>query len=91
MTTLADEAVDASPAPPPRRRKSRLRLRNTLIGWSFILPNFVGFALLTLVPVVVLFYMSMTNWNVFGTANWVGLANFERLIGDGSFRISVVN
>ena len=92
MTTLADEAVDASPAPPSaRRRRSRLRLRNTLIGWSFILPNFVGFALLTLVPVVVLFYMSMTNWNVFGKADWVGFANFQRLLGDGSFRISVVN
>ena len=35
--------------------------------------------------------MSFTNWNVFGKADWVGLANFQRLIGDGSFRISVVN
>jgi multiple sugar transport system permease protein/alpha-1,4-digalacturonate transport system permease protein len=35
--------------------------------------------------------MSFTNWNVFGKADWVGLANFQRLIGDGSFRISVLN
>ncbi|QIG38687.1 sugar ABC transporter permease [Microbacterium sp. 4R-513] len=77
--------------PRPPRRTSKLRLRNTLIGWSFILPNFLGFALLTLVPVVTLFYMSFTNWNVFGKADWIGLANFQRLIGDGSFRISVLN
>ena len=95
MTSIVADDVAAASAPPPppsqRRRRSRLVLRNTLIGWSFILPNFLGFALLTLVPVVTLFYMSFTNWNVFGKADWVGLANFQRLIGDGSFRISVLN
>ncbi|WP_442574608.1 carbohydrate ABC transporter permease [Microbacterium sp. F51-2R] len=93
MTSLvADDVAAASPPPASRRRRrSRLRLRSTLIGWSFILPNFLGFALLTLVPVVTLFYMSFTNWNVFGKADWIGLANFQRLLGDGSFRISVLN
>lgn len=93
MTSLvADDVAAASPPPAsPRRRRSRLRLRSTLIGWSFILPNFLGFALLTLVPVVTLFYMSFTNWNVFGKADWIGLANFQRLLGDGSFRMSVLN
>ena len=37
--------------PPDRRRRGRLVWRNTVAGWSFILPNFVGFAVLTLVPV----------------------------------------
>ncbi|WP_345801381.1 sugar ABC transporter permease [Microbacterium sp. AZCO] len=93
MTSLVadDVATAAKPPASPRRRRSKLALRNTLIGWSFILPNFLGFALLTLVPVVTLFYMSFTNWNVFGKADWIGLANFQRLLGDGSFRISVVN
>jgi ABC-type sugar transport system permease subunit len=89
--TAAETGTAAPPPVPARRRRPKLRLRNTLIGWSFILPNFLGFGLLTLVPIVVLFYMSFTNWNVFGTANWVGTANFERLLGDGSFRTSVVN
>ena len=92
MATITATETGAAPPPVPvRRRRSKLRLRNTLIGWSFILPNFIGFGLLTLIPIVVLFYMSFTNWNVFGKADWIGLANFERLIGDGSFRISVVN
>jgi multiple sugar transport system permease protein len=89
-TTTATEPETAPPIP-AYRRGSKLRLRNALIGWSFILPNFIGFGLLTLVPIIVLFYMSFTNWNVFGKADWVGLANFERLVTDGSFRISVVN
>ncbi|PTL71850.1 ABC transporter permease [Rathayibacter caricis DSM 15933] len=90
MTTLA--AADAGTStPPPKRRRSAYAVRNTLIGYTFILPNFLGFAALTLVPVITLFYMSLTDWNVFGQANWVGLANFQRLLGDGSFRIALTN
>jgi multiple sugar transport system permease protein len=79
-TSPGNPGKPASPASSGKRRRSRLRRRNIL-----------GFALLTLVPIVVLFYMSLTNWNVFGTANWVGLDNFERLVGDGSFRIALLN
>ena len=37
MTALTADAVDTPSAPPERRRRSKLRRRNTLIGWSFIL------------------------------------------------------
>jgi len=91
---VALTTVTAAPphaAKPPPRRQMRLPVRNALVGWSFILPNFLGFAALTLVPVLVLFYMSFTNWNIFGGSEWIGLDNFRRLLGDGSFRIAVVN
>lgn len=91
MTLTAPTDAGAAEAPAPRKRRSALRRRNALIGWSFILPNFLGFGFLTLVPVLVLFYMAFTNWNVFGKADWVGLANFERLLGDGSFHIAFWN
>lgn len=80
-------APDAS----ARRRRGRLRRRNALVGWSFILPNFVGFAVLTLVPVIALFYLAFTSWNAFGTAPWVGLANFTRLVDDRSFHTALFN
>ncbi|MGV8883610.1 MAG: carbohydrate ABC transporter permease [Rhodoglobus sp.] len=91
MAITATEAPASQKTPTPRRRRSRLRMRNTLLGWSFILPNFIGFGALTLVPIIVLFYMSMTNWNVFGKADFIGIANFQRLLGDGSFKIAVWN
>ena len=80
-----------SPQPGRRRAGRRMKLRNTLIGYSFILPNFVGFAVLTLVPVIALFYISFTSWNVFGTAKWIGLDNFTRLAEDRSFRKALFN
>lgn len=74
-----------------RRWGGRLKWRNTLLGWSFILPNFVGFAVLTLVPVIALFYIAFTDWNAFGTARLVGLDNFTRLLADHSFQIALWN
>ncbi|MEU4338017.1 sugar ABC transporter permease [Micromonospora lupini] len=65
--------------------------RNTVAGWSFILPNFIGFAVLTLLPVVVLFYVAFTNWNVFGVADWTGTANFRRMWDDASFWTALRN
>ena len=74
-----------------RRRRGRLVWRNTAVGWSFLLPNFIGFAVLTLVPIVILFYLAFTSWNVFGAAQWVGTANFKRLIHDDSFYTALKN
>ena len=90
MTT----AVQPAPAAPSSRRHrpgAKLKRRNTMIAWTFILPNFVGFAALTLIPVLTLFYIAFTDWNAFGVANWVGLDNFTRLAKDNSFRIAVTN
>lgn len=81
-----------APAAPRRRRPgARLAMRNTMLGWSFILPNFVGFAVLTLVPVLALFYLSLTEWNVFGDPQFLGLANFVQLFGDSSFHVALYN
>ena len=74
-----------------RRRRGRLVWRNTMLGWSFLLPNFVGFAVLTLVPVALLFYYAFTSWDVFGGAQWSGRDNFRQMIHDASFWTALKN
>lgn len=76
---------------PSKARASALRRRNTLAGWTFILPNFIGFALLTLIPVVFLFYIAFTKWTVFGSPKFIGLDNFTKLFGDDTFKTSFWN
>lgn len=73
---------------PPR---NRLRRRTTLAGWSFILPNFIGFAALTLVPVVATLLLSFTNWNSYSDPEWVGLANFRRMLDNDNFWTALEN
>lgn len=62
-----------------------LRRRRTIAGWSFILPNFLGFVLLTLGPVLALFYIAFTKWSAFGSPQFTGLENLQRLVGDDVF------
>ncbi|MET0425850.1 MAG: sugar ABC transporter permease [Actinoplanes sp.] len=65
--------------------------RNTAVGWSFLLPNFAGFAVLTLVPVGLLFYYAFTSWDVFGGAEWTGLANLRQMMSDAAFWTALQN
>ena len=40
--------------------------RNFIHGIGFIAPNFIGFIILTLIPVLALFYIANTKWSAFG-------------------------
>ncbi|WP_336204454.1 carbohydrate ABC transporter permease [Nonomuraea sp. LPB2021202275-12-8] len=82
------QPAPAAPKDPPRRPRA---WRNTLIGWSFILPNFVGFALFTLVPMVAAFALAFMEWDSYSAPEWVGLDNFQRLLGDENFRVALFN
>lgn len=86
MATNAVMGADASV-----RSRSALRRRNTIAGWGFILPNFLGFGLLTLIPVLFLFYIAFTKWTIFGNPTFTGLDNFQRLFQDSMFWTSFWN
>jgi multiple sugar transport system permease protein len=93
MTTAVEPVVSAGPGGRwfNKHGRSRYRMRTYLVGWSFILPNFIGFGVLTLYPVLMLFYVSFTNWDVFGTAHWTGIANYRRLVNDVQFQTALLN
>jgi multiple sugar transport system permease protein len=79
----------------PSKRKTTGTRRNTLkqnlIAYSFILPNLLGFALFTLVPIVFSLGLALMNWDGANEITWAGLDNFKRLLSDTTFRISLFN
>jgi multiple sugar transport system permease protein len=59
--------------------------RRSLAAYLFLLPWILGVLLITLVPMVVSLYLSFTDYQLGGTPSWVGLANYQRMIGDPNF------
>ncbi|MEK3721772.1 carbohydrate ABC transporter permease [Paenibacillus sp. FSL H8-0034] len=65
--------------------------RDRKVGYTFLLPNMIGFLVFICFPVVASFLMSFTDWNGFGQIEFAGLSNYTRLWGDETFRISLMN
>ncbi|WP_349258541.1 carbohydrate ABC transporter permease [Aggregatilinea sp.] len=78
----------AHPNTPSRRRKE---LSKNLVAYSFILPNLLGFAIFTLVPMVFSLGLALMNWDGANQVSWVGLQNFKDLLHDSTFKISLEN
>lgn len=72
-------------------KRNKVVIRNTIKGYLFLLPNFLGFAFFTAIPVVAVFLLSFTDWNAFKSPNFVGLENFVTMLGDPNFRQSLIN
>lgn len=73
---------------PANAKKSRhlsLKTRNTWIGLSFILPNFIGFFIFILIPVAFSLMLSFTKWDGFTAMEFVGFKNFVSIFKDRYF------
>lgn len=53
--------------------------REALDGWLFLSPNLLGFLIFFAGPLVFSLYVSFTNWDAFGTQDWVGWANYANI------------
>lgn len=60
-----------------RSPMSRARLRTTLLAYTFLLPSLVGLFAFLLLPVVAVAILSFFNWSLIGTAQFIGLKNYE--------------
>lgn len=71
------------------RKGLSLGARNTLVGLSFILPNFIGFFIFVLIPVAFSFFLSVMEWDGFNEMTFVAFDNFVSLFGQTAFRSAV--
>lgn len=70
---------------PVKRKGMSLGTRNTLVGMSFILPNFLGFFIFILIPVGFSFVLSLMQWDGFTQMKFVGINNFVTIFKDKYF------
>ncbi len=62
-----------------------LTVRQNLIGYSFILPNFIGFFIFIFIPVMFSLVLSFSSWDGFNEIKFNGLNNFIDIFHDSVF------
>ena len=65
--------------------------RRDLVAYSFIAPNFIGFCVFTLIPIVFAFGLAFLKWDGSNSIEWSGLGNFIRLKNDTFFIAALKN
>lgn len=70
---------------------SRRRRKNDNCAYVMIFPAYLIFTLFILVPIGVVLYYSITNFNMYSTPEIVGVKNYMALIKDEDFFRSVKN
>jgi len=70
---------------------SSRRRDNTFKAYAFLLPNFLGFFIFSLIPLVSAFLLSFIKWDTANPMVFVGLNNYAKLFRDESFMISFWN
>lgn len=66
-------------------------IRKQLVAYSFIAPNFIGFAIFTLVPIVFAVALAFLHWDGSNPIEWAGLSNFRDLLDDDQFKAALRN
>ncbi|WP_433293692.1 carbohydrate ABC transporter permease [Pseudonocardia sp. CA-142604] len=73
------------------RARLTLRRRRFLWGVLFVSPWIIGTLGLVLYPMALSLYYSFTSYNIVGTSQWTGLANYQELLQDPEFTQSLEN
>lgn len=74
-----------------RRPARRSNWRKNLVAYSFIAPNFLGFAIFTLGPIGFAFALAFLHWDGSNPITFAGLDNFAHLLTDRIFRTALWN
>lgn len=73
------------------RRWSRQRIWDHINAYTMLLPTILGVLVFLAIPLGISFYLSFTDARLFGTPEFIGLANYHELLGDRLFHRAVRN
>lgn len=94
MSSIATQRQSAAPASaaaerPTRRRMSR-KHREWLAAGLFLLPDGLGLLVFVVVPMFFSVFLSFFQVSGFGSYQWIGLGNYERMFNDPYFWSSML-
>ena len=88
---MANSAAAVKADKPPRKAMKK-SVRDTLTAYTFIAPNFIGFCVFTLVPMVFAIALAFCSWDGRHEIEFVAIDNFIKLFTtDRIFQAALVN
>jgi raffinose/stachyose/melibiose transport system permease protein len=75
-STLTSDNRAVALASSRRISLSRVVRRETIVGWLFVLPALLMYAVFVLLPLLLTIVYSLYRWDGVGAATWVGLKNY---------------
>ena len=66
------------------------RVRSTALGYTLLAPSLFGVVTFLLLPMLVVFWLSLHRWDLLGPIRFVGLDNWQSVLTDRSFATSLV-
>jgi multiple sugar transport system permease protein len=60
------------------------------VGLLFVLPTMLLLLVFVILPLLVAMYLSLTQWSLIGPPEFVGLSNFQGLVGNAQFTNALV-
>ena len=87
MSTVAPPV----PAPPRRRKSTKLKRRQTRLAWFLLVPSLAVVAFVALYPLGKTIFQSFTDeeFLALNPVSWIGLENYKDLWNDTIFRDSI--
>ena len=62
-----------------------IRAKEAITCYVFMMPAILGLLIFTIGPMLVSLYLSFTDYDVLGSATWIGLDNYRQLLGEPLF------
>ena len=88
QTTIKKTAIGLKAEKRSAHSKPRRKYRQNLVAFSFIAPNFLGFMVFTMGPVLFTFVLAFLHWDGSNPIEFAGLDNFYHLFADRTFKIA---
>jgi multiple sugar transport system permease protein len=92
---MADNAVavgsDTRRAGRVRLARSGMKRKEAVVGYLFVAPSLLGFAIFVLGPLIAVGWFSLTSFDVISPPRFVGLENYIRLFSDARLGIVYFN
>ena len=90
MMITSDNRSAASTVSQPISAKKGIR-RDTIIGWLFVVPALVMYAVFVLLPLLMSIQYSFFRWNGITAMTWVGLKNYATVLEDPDLLGTIFN